>query len=109
MESSNVFEMVAASERAVKARALRKWNTAMSRGLAFGPAVGGVPWFLLTAKWTQLKARHAGGGGMLMKLFCFLLNATPLDGVVRRPRLRTGRRGGTPHLRLPRPHPYTHR
>ena len=109
VESSNVFEMVAASEQAVKARALRKWNTAMSRGLAFGPAVGGIPWFLLTAKWAQLKVRHAGGGGHADEAFCFWPNATPLDGVVCRPRLRTGRRGGTPRLRPPRPHPFTHR
>ena len=49
------------------------------------------------------------GGGQADEAFCFWPNATPLDGIVRRLRLRTGRRGGTPHLRLPRPHPYTHR
>ena len=73
-----MFEMVAASEQAVKACALRKWNTAMSRGLAFGPAVGGIPWFLLTAKWAQLKVRHAGEGGKRMKLFVSGLTLRPL-------------------------------
>lgn len=56
-----MFEMVATCERAVKAHALRKWNTAMARSLAFGPAVGDTPWFLLTAKWAQLQVTSTGG------------------------------------------------
>lgn len=55
VESYNVFELVASKEQELKAKLTRKWNTAMSKKLAFGPSPGEVPWFVLTAKWTQLK------------------------------------------------------
>ena len=55
VEGNNVFELVASKERELKARMARKWNTAMSKNLAFGPSVNDIPGFVLTAKWTQLK------------------------------------------------------
>lgn len=55
VESYNVFELVASKEHELKTKLARKWNTAMSKKLAFGPSPSEIPWFVLTAKWTQLK------------------------------------------------------